>query len=40
MTVTEELMMMFDGANSLTELETSDKEAKRRKFGQDMIGGE
>ena len=38
--VFEELMTMFDGADSLTKLETSDKEAKRRKFGQDTIGGE
>ena len=36
----EELMTMFDGADSLTELETSDEEAKRRKFGRDTIGGE
>ena len=38
--VFEELMMMFDGADSLTELETSDEEAKRRKFSRDTIGGE
>ena len=38
--VFEELMTMFDGADSLTELETSDEEAKRRKFGRDTIGGE
>ena len=38
--VFEKLMMMFDGADSLTELETSNKEAKRCKFGWDMIGGE
>ena len=37
----EELMTMFDGtADSLTEPETSDDEAKRRKFGRDTIGGE
>ena len=38
--VFEELMTMFDGADSLTELETSDEEAKHRKFGRDTIGGE
>jgi hypothetical protein len=38
--VFEELMTMFDGADSLTELETSDEEAKRRKFGRDTIGDE
>ena len=38
--VFEELMTMFDGADSLTELETSDEEAKRRKFSRDTIGGE
>ena len=31
---------MFDGADSLTKLETSDEEAKRRKFSWDTIGGE
>ena len=33
-------MTMFDGADSLTKLETSDEEAKRRKFSWDTIGGE
>ena len=34
-------MTMFDGtADSLPEPETSDDEAKRRKFGRDTIGGE
>ena len=37
--VFEELMTMFDGADSLTELETSNEEAKRRKFSRDTIGG-
>ena len=37
--VFEELMTMFDGADSLTELETSNEEAKRCKFGWDTIGG-
>ena len=39
--VFDELMTMFDGnADSLTEPETSDEEAKRRKFGRDTICGE
>ena len=39
--VFNELMTMFDGnADSLTEPETSDEEAKRRKFGRDTICGE
>ena len=39
--VFDELMTMFDGnADSLTKLETSDKEAKCRKFSRDTICGE
>ena len=37
----DKLMTMFDGnTDSLTEPETSDEEAKRRKFGRDTICGE